>query len=223
MIFAEQVKKQLLSLIGEMATVPWLFSKNPSTDFSRIRKLDFASTIQLILSMESGSIKKELLDFFKFSSDTSTASVFAQQRSKLLLETWAFLFHEFNDSFTLEKKYNGYQLLACDGSDLNIARNPEDKDTYFQSIPTDKGFNQFHLNAFFDLCSKRYVDAVIQLSRKENESLAMTQMIDRYSGGKKTIFIADRGYETYNIFAHVQEKDMYYLIRVKDGGGGKMT
>lgn len=137
MIFAEQVKKQLLSLIGEMATVPWLFSKNPSTDFSRIRKLDFASTIQLILSMESGSIKKELLDFFKFSSD----------------------------------------------------------DTYFQSILTDKGFNQFHL----------------------------TQMIDRYSGGKKTIFIADRGYETYNIFAHVQEKDMYYLIRVKDGGGGKMT
>lgn len=137
MIFAEQVKKQLLSLIGEMATVPWLFSKNPSTDFSRIRKLDFASTIQLILSMESGSIKKELLDFFKFSLD----------------------------------------------------------DTYFQSILTDKGFNQFHL----------------------------TQMIDRYSGGKKTIFIADRGYETYNIFAHVQEKDMYYLIRVKDGGGGKMT
>ena len=97
MIFAEQVKKQLLSLIGEMATVPWLFSKNPSTDISRIRKLDFASTIQLILSMESGSIKKELLDF--------------------------------NASFTLEKKYNGYQLLACDGSDLNIGCNPEDKDT----------------------------------------------------------------------------------------------
>ena len=47
----------------------------------------------------------------------------------LLLETWAFLFHEFNASFTLEKKYNGYQLLVCDGSDLNIACNPEDKDT----------------------------------------------------------------------------------------------
>ena len=43
----------------------------------------------------------------------------------------------------------------------------------------------------------------------------MTQMIDRYKGEKKTIFIADRGYETYNIFAHVQEKGMYYLIRVK--------
>ena len=57
----------------------------------------------------------------------------------------------------------------------------------------------------------------------ENESLAMTQMIDRYNGEKKTIFIADRGYETYHIFAHVQEKGMYYLMRGKDGGGGSRT
>lgn len=223
MIFAEQVKHQLLSLIGEMATVPWLFSQNPSTDFSRTRKLDFASTIQLILSMESSSIKKELLDFFQYSSDTPTASAFAQQRSKLLLEAWTFLFHEFNVGFPLEKKYKGYQLLACDGSDFNIALNPEDKDSYFQRNIMDKGYNQLHLNALFDLCGKRYVDAVIQPSRRENESSAMTQMIDRYAGEKKTIFIADRGYETYNIFAHVQEKGMYYLIRVKDGGGGSMT
>ena len=37
------------------------------------------------------------------------------------------------------------------------------------------------------------MDAVIQPSRKENESSAMTQMVDRYRGDKKTIFIADRG------------------------------
>lgn len=223
MIFAEHVKNELSSLIHEMATVPWLFSKNPEADFSRSRKLDFASTIQFLLSMESGSLKKELLDYFQFSVDTPSASAFSQQRDKLLLETFRFLFYEFNSRFAFEKNYKGYQLLACDGSDLNIARNPKDADTYFQSQPTDKGFNQIHLNALFDLCEKRYVDLVIQPARKENESLAMTQMIDRYQGEKKTIFIADRGYETYNIFAHVQEKEMYYLIRVKDGGGGSMA
>ena len=206
-----------------METVPWLFSKNPKTDFSRDRKLDFASTIQLILSMESGSLKKELLDYFHFSVDTPSASAFCQQRSKLLLETFQFLFYEFNSFFPFQKTYHGYQLLACDGSDLNIIRNPKDTDTYFQSLPMDKGFNQLHLNALYDLCEKRYTDVVIQPARKENESLAMTQMIDRYPGQKKTIFIADRGYETYNIFAHVQERGMYYLIRVKDGGGGSMT
>ncbi len=223
MIFAEHVKNNLLSLIQEMAASPWLFSKNPEADFSRSRKLDFASTIQLILSMESGSLKKELLDYFHFSVDTPSASAFSQQRNKLLLETFQFLFYDFNSLFPFQKNYNGYQLLACDGSDLNVARNPKDTDTYFQSLPTDKGFNQIHLNALYDLCEKRYTDVVIQPARKENESLAMTQMIDRCTGQKKTIFIADRGYETYNIFAHIQEKGMYYLIRVKDGGGGSMT
>ena len=49
---------------------------------------------------------------------------------------------------------------------------------------------------------------MIQPARLENESLAMTQMIDRYKGEKKTIFIADRGYETYNIFAHVKKRNV---------------
>lgn len=60
MLFAEHVKNNLLSLIQQMAAVPWLFSKNSTADFSRSRKLDIAATIQFILSMESGSLKKEL-------------------------------------------------------------------------------------------------------------------------------------------------------------------
>jgi len=75
----------------------------------------------------------------------------------------------------------------------------------------------------FDLCNRRYMDAVIQAGRKENESLAMIQMIDRYKEDEKTFFIVDRGYETYNIFGHTEQKGMYYLIRVKDGGGGSMV
>lgn len=223
MIFAEHVKNELLSLIKKMASVSWLFAKNPFIDFSRKRKLDFETTIQCILSMESGSLQKELLEFFSFDSQTPSASAFNQQRNKLLPETFEFLFHEFNSRFPEERTYRGYRLLACDGTDLNIFRNPKDSDTYFQSQPTVKGFNQLHLNALFDLCNRRYIDAVIQDGRKKNESLAMTQMIDRYHGEEKTIFIADRGYETYNIFAHTEQKGMYYLIRVKDGGSGSMV
>lgn len=223
MTFAERVKNEMLSLIKETASTPWLFAENPGVDFSRKRKLDFETTIQCILSMESGSLQKELLDFFDFNSETPSASAFSQQRSKLLPETFEFLFHEFNSRFSEEKTYHGYRLLACDGSDLNIARNPRDTDTYFQSTPADKGYNQLHLNALYDLCNKRYTDSVIQAGRKENESLAMVQMMDRYDENPKTIFIADRGYETYNIFAHAEEKGVYYLIRVKDGSGGGMV
>ena len=225
MNFPEHVKNKLLSLIQEMATVPWFFSKNPNVDFSRNRKLDFASIIKFILSMESGSIKKELLEYFHFSTDTPSASAFCQQRAKLSPETFWFLFHQFNTFFPFKNNYKGYRLLACDGSDLGIFHNPnpKDADTYYKARTAEKGYNQLHLNVLYDLCEKRYTDILIQPMRKRNESQALTQMVDIYQGQKKTIFIADRGYETYNIFAHIQEKEMFYLIRVKDGTGGSMT
>lgn len=120
-------------------------------------------------------------------------------------------------SFPFQKNDHGYRLLACDGSALNIARNQKDTDTYFQSLPTD--INQLHLNVLYDLCEKRYTDVVIQPAWKEKESLAMTRMMDHYAGQKKPIFIAERGYETYNFFAHIQEKERHYLSCGKDGGG----
>lgn len=223
MTFSEQVKTKLISIIHEMNSVSWMYSKNPDSDFSRNRKMNFESTIRFILSMESNSLKKELLEFFRFSENTPSASAFSQRRDKLLIDAFKYLFTEFNSYFEYPHNYKGYQLLACDGSDLNISVNPKDEDTYFQSQPTDRGYNQMHLNALFDLCNKRYVDADIQPARKENEIMSMAKMVDRYSGESKTIFIADRGYESYNTFAHIQEKDMYYLIRVKDGTAGGIT
>jgi hypothetical protein len=36
----------------------------------------------------------------------------------------------------------------------------------------------------------------------------------------KVLVIADRGYESYNNLAHIQEKGWFYLIRIKDGKPG---
>ena len=89
------------------------------------------------------------------------------------------------------------RLVACDGSDLNISYNTEDIDTYFQHGLDGKGFNQIHLNALYDLGSRRYINAVIQPGRKKNECQAMAKMIDRYTGNSATLFMADRGYECF--------------------------
>lgn len=79
-----------------------------------------------------------------------------------------------------------------------------------------KGYNQLHFNAMYDLCSRRYTDAVIQPGRKKNECHAMIKIIDRFRGDSNTLFMADRGYESYNVFAHIQKKGMFYLIRTRD-------
>lgn len=215
MNYSTQVKQKLLSIIEEMDSYHWLFTKNPETDFSRKKKWSFGEVIRFMLTMEGKSLKDELLEYFDFNSYTPSNSAFNQRRAQILPEAFEFLFQEFTNSFSSNATYKGYRLIACDGSDLCIAHNPKDETTYFQPLPGCKGFNQLHLNAFYDLCNRRYTDAVIQPARLENEDGAMCQLIDRYKG-QTAIFIADRGYENYNIFAHAEHKGMYYLIRVKD-------
>ena len=39
-----------------------------------------------------------------------------------------------------------YRLLACDGSDINIFRNPADHSTYYCNSESDKGFNELHID-----------------------------------------------------------------------------
>lgn len=211
------VKQALSETIKEMSTVPWLFVKNPKCDFLRKRKLDFESFFHFFISMEGRTLETELLDYFDFAPETPTASAFNQQRSKILPEAFEYLFHTFTNAVVQPKTWNNYRLLACDGSDLNIFRNPKDKETYYQSLPTDKGFNQLHLNALYDICSRTYVDSLIQNRIDENEFRACVEMIERTSiTDKKVILIADRGYESYNLFAHAQEKGWKFLIRAKD-------
>ena len=59
-------------------------------------------------------------------------------------------------------------------------------------IAGTKGFNQMRLNALYNLLNRTYVDAIIQPARQENENKAMCDMIERYPGDSKTLFIADK-------------------------------
>ena len=56
---------------------------------------------------------------------------------------------------------------------------------------------------------------MVQDRLKFAEHEALNQMVDR-SRITRAILTADRGYESYNIMAHLQEKRWLYLIRVRD-------
>ncbi|MGO4546235.1 transposase [Paenibacillus sp. 2TAB23] len=126
------------------------------------------------------------------------------------------MFHKFTQSHTDLKRYRGYRLLAIDGSDLHFATDPTDTDTYFQSQPGARGYNLLHLNAAYDLCNRLYVDAIVHPRRLNNERKALDAKVDRSCIKGKAIVIADRGYESYNNFAHIERKGWSYVIRVKD-------
>lgn len=212
------VKETLLTLIDEISASSALFVKNPGKDFTRNRKLPFGTVVKLLISMGGNSIYKELLESQGYDVNTATTSAFVQQRDKILPCTFDFLLHEFTESYTDIKTYHGYRLLATDGSDLHIPTNPHDSDTFYQNSPDEKGYNLLHLNAMYDLCNRLYVDSLVQPGRNKNESKALVDMVHRSHLKENVIIIADRGYESYNNFAHIENKGWNYLIRVKDLG-----
>ena len=214
--YANLLKQTLTSLIQEMSAAPAPYVKNPKADFTRKKKLPFETVMQLLISMGGNSLYKELLESQGYDVNTATTSAFVQQRNKILPSAVEFLFHEFTQSHTDIKNYRGYRLIAIDGSDLHIATDAADTDTYFQSQPNTKGYNLLHLNAAYDLCNSLYVDAIVQPRRLCNEGRALAAMVDRSPIKGKTIVIADRGYESYNNFAHLERKGWNYIIRVKD-------
>ena len=216
--FPNALKENLFSIIRNVSDSPATYLKRPGQDFTRNRKLSFETMINILLSMGGNTICKELLESQGYSENVATTSAFVQQRGKILPAALEFIFQEFIKSIPTPITFHGYRLLADDGSDLHIATDPNNTDTYFQNTPTSKGFNLIHLNALYDLCNMVYVDALIQPSRFTSEDKALTDMVDRSYVQDKVILLADRGYECYNNFAHVEQKGWYYAFRVKDLG-----
>lgn len=200
------------------------FVCNPGKDFSRKRKQSFQDIVKFLLSMENDATKRELLKFFNFSSNAPTDSAFNQQRAKIKASAFEYLFHQFTSLIEDEKYYNGYRLLACDGSSLYISRNSSDLETYYAPFTSQKGFNLLQLNTIYDLNNRKYLDAEIQPVHQRDEREALRIMINRlyFETPEKIILIADRGYTGLNIFDFVDKKHMKYLIRTKEPVSHKM-
>ena len=212
----KNIKKQLKKSISEVSNEYRKYVKNPSKDFSRNRKLSFEKMIRSILAFGGEDLKCEMLDFFGFDVNLPSVSAFVQKRSKISHTAFEKIYQDLLASCEIDKTYKGYRLIAIDGSDLHTPTNPNETESYYPGTNEQKHYNLMHLNAMYDIMTNLYVDALVQTSRKANEYKAFVTMVDRDISTLPTIYIADRGYESYNNLAHVQEKGQRFLIRAKD-------
>lgn len=216
----KSIKRTLKKCIGEISSHPEVFAKNPGKDFTRERKLPFGEVLKSVLSMTGKSIRGELMDYFKVTTAMPTAAAFVQQRNKIDYRAFETLFHSFTEAASEQKLFKGYRLLAVDGSDLHVPTNRDEKESFFEGANGQKPYNLLHLNALYDLRRKIYTDAIVQGGRQYHEHRAFTEMVDRDDSSVPTVYIADRGYESYNNMAHIIENGQKFLIRVKDIGRG---
>ena len=215
----DAVKQALYDAIQEITDYKWLYSVRPGRDNTRNRKYPFKKMLSSILAFRGGTLNHEIMDFFGLDPMVGTSSAFIQQRAKILPEAFECLFQHFTSNVDKNKLYHGLRMLAVDGSDLQIAANPNDPDSYYPGVNGQRAYNLLHINAMYDLLQHTYTDAIIQKSRNADESGALADMVDR-SGIDRALLLADRNYESYNNLAHIQEKGWYFLIRIKDSTKG---
>ena len=212
------IKKLLISEINKVASEPHNYCTNPDTDFTRNRKLSMEKMLQGIIGMESKSLTNELLDLFDASAETPSASAFIQQRDKIRPIAFESIFKNFSKKL-MNPFDNDIPVFAIDGSDIQIPTNPTDTESYIAGTNGHKGYNLLHINALYDLNKHIYSDVIIQKARERNEHKAFQELVD-CSEITKALIIADRGYESFNSMAHIQEKGWFFLIRVRDGNNG---
>lgn len=211
--YADILRKELYGIIDDMTKQSQLYVKDPQRDYKRRRKLPMDKMIKFMLQMQAKSIEHELGDCFGYNQDMPTVSAYIQQRNKLSKDAMPTLFYTFGKLHGPQRMKNGYHLIACDGSDICFASNPAEKECciHVQS----RSFCMMHLNVIQDMIGGTYLDAIIQERYHENEPEAMITIVERLPHDNKTIFTADRGYEGYNLMAHIQETGNYYIIRAK--------
>lgn len=220
LMFHEKIKSLFSSAVDSVVSTLSQFTVHPGRDFTRQKKLPPDKLITFLVSQGASSSRVELLDFFGMDDRQPSASALNQQRAKLKPEALEAVFRQFHSSVASLENAPGYDLIAADGSTFTFFSKPSyaSEDYFVSEGHSAKGFYSMHLNAFYDLKKHVYTDALLQPVHQKDEFRAFCDMVDRQepASGKKTVFIGDRGYCSYNNMAHVIEKGQFFLFRTKD-------
>lgn len=203
------------------------YLEDPERDFTRKRKITLESLVHYQLFRGGGTGTSSLIDMFGAGESRPTQSAMIQRRARIREGFHENLFRSTNRVLLRENLYRGrYNLLACDGTDLNLMPDPTDSETYCNS-PTalcaePKGSSQLHVNAFINILSGQFLDVEIQPLRRMNEIDACISMAQRRPAAANDIIVADRGFEGWNLMAHLFALRRHFVIRVRDSESGSI-
>ena len=165
------------------------YTADTKRDFTRNRKLPFETLCRTILSMSGQSLNVELQRQFHYDPAVATASAFVQQRGKILPTAFEEILRRFTYQNRPKRRWNGYTLLAADGSHVQIPSDIHDEATYFNSTRDGRGYNLLHFRFFRGgnsallscplFCCMRLLRETLNKTANSSDSLKAGQNIPR--------------------------------------------
>ena len=193
-----------------------------STDFIRNRKLTFSTLILLLINLVKGSYQDELDHFFKAVNRLDVAKRFVTKaaltkaRKKLKYEAFIELNDQllghFYDNFE-PQKWNGFILLAIDGTTIQLPRIEKIADHFGAWYPRQGGeCPKARASQMFDPLNRKTVDAIISPKEVGERELAAFHFLKLVPND---LILLDRGYPAYWLFNLVLSRGADFCARIQ--------
>lgn len=196
------------------------------TDFSRKRKLPFYELVAFLFQRSIYSYDIKLDQWFQQWMPQQYSIISRQAVSKARQKIPVEIFH---DALTLsaqifldngpKKNWNGYQIYAVDGTDLQIPTTTETLNE-FGAVKNRFGSCSAGASAtaLYDVMNDIILDSVIcpykTDERKMAEMLLDSVMTDERKS--ESIVLFDRGYPSYRFLEYLFDHKIYFVIRIKE-------
>lgn len=221
----EEIFSELHRKIGTRKSRDNYFSED-CISFSRTRNLPFHELVAFLFQRSTYSMDIKLDQWFQKWMPHRPGAVSRQAvskaRQKLPVEI-------FRDALTLsaqtflksgqKKDWNGYQIYAIDGTELQIPTTPETLKE-FDDVKNRYGSCGAiaSASALYDVTNDIILDSVIcpynTDERKMAEMLLDSVMTDECK--KASIVLFDRGYPSYRFLGYLFDHKIYFVMRVKE-------
>lgn len=196
-------------------------------DFTRDRKLNFITMMNIMIKKSSKSLqntlnesKDKIYELYNSAYETVTAGAYTRARAKLQHKAFIELSELVRDGFYEDgeyQRYQDYRLLAVDGSIITLP-NTDNVKGEFTATKVKNQMSEFskdvvlaRASVLYDVLNNIVIDASINDKSIGERKLAQQHL---QHSDKNDLVIYDRGYPSYELFAEIREKSNY-LMRIR--------
>lgn len=192
--------------------------------FIRNRKMPLQDLLLTMINRKGLTLTLELRNYMKTVHPGTEISKpgYLKQRMKLNPDAFLDLYHYHNKNFYSEPgyaTYNGFLVLAADGSGINIPTTKETLEAFgTSSHKNTKPQAAIGLGCLYDVMNRMIIESDCNRCKFDEMTVAEAQ-IDRIHEtiGKEQPFLVvmDRGYPSTPAFIRMMDKNIYFLVRLK--------
>lgn len=176
----------------------------------------------------NGSTLSDLsMNYFGMGHVRPSASALVQVKAKTPVKVFSALFEASLALYSMDEKYNGFRVIAFDGTNEPVAPNKDEPEYIIYTKNQESIIRAgIHVNAAHDVLNDKFLAIVTQDQRSKDERSAAMEMVRKIHEAypdEKFLFVMDRGYFSYPLCKLIDSLGHKYLIRMKEREYGCLT